>query len=287
MFISRRSLVVPVLLVCALFAGCTNLFFQPMHGLLLTPDRVGLIYEDVYVASADGVQLHAWFLPAQGEARGTVFFLHGNAENISTHLGYVYWLPARGFNVFLLDYRGYGLSQGAPFLAGVLDDVDAGFKALLARPDVDRERIVVLGQSLGGSLAAYYVAHTPLRSYVRALAIESTFPSYRYIAREKFGSFWITWPLQYPLSWTIDDDYSPINVIKQISPIPLLVIHGDADDIVPVHHGRRLYEEAREPKEWWLVPGGGHTQAFRRAEFRDRFVAYLTRTLCRQGPAYK
>jgi len=262
---------VAALLLC----GCTHVFFQPMRGHVLTPAQGGLRYEDVHFASADGTRLHAWFLPAQGKPEGTIFFLHGNAENISTHIGSVYWLPARGFNVFLLDYRGYGLSEGAPFIAGVQEDIDAGLQALLARPEVDRKRIVLFGQSLGGALATYYVAHTPRREDIRALVIESTFASYRDIAREKLASFWLTWPLQIPLSWTVDDDYSPVDAIGRASPIPVLIIHGDEDNIVPVGNGRRLYEAAKAPKEFWLVPGGRHIAAMGQTELRERFVAYL------------
>lgn len=258
-----------------LLGGCTNVFFQPMRGHVLTPAQGGLRYEDVHIASADGTRLHAWFLPAQGKPEGTILFLHGNAENISTHIGSVYWLPARGFNVFLLDYRGYGLSEGAPFLAGVQEDIDAGLRALLARPEVDRRRIVLFGQSLGGALATYYVAHSPRREDIRALVIESTFASYRDIAREKLASFWLTWPLQIPLSWTVDDDYSPLDAIGRASPIPVLIIHGDQDSIVPVGNGRRLYEAAKSPKEFWLVPGGRHIAAMGQTELRERFVAYL------------
>jgi hypothetical protein len=262
-------------LAALLLVGCTHVFFQPMRGHVATPAQGGLKYEDVHFASTDGTRLHAWFLPAQGKAEGTIYFLHGNAENVSTHIASVYWLPSRGFNVFLLDYRGYGLSEGAPFLAGVLEDVDAGLRALLARPEVDRKRIVLFGQSLGGALAAYYVAHTPRRDDIRALVIESTFASYRDIAREKLASFWLTWPLQVPLSWTVDDDYSAVDAIARASPIPVLIIHGDQDRTVPVENGRRLYEAAKAPREFWLVPGGGHIAAMGRPELRERFVAYL------------
>ena len=274
LFLSVRPRLAAVL-ASLMVSACTAVFFQPMRGHVLTPAQGGLKYEDVHFASADGTRLHAWFLPAQGKAEGTIYFLHGNAENISTHIASMYWMPARGFNVFLLDYRGYGLSEGAPFLPGVLEDIDAGLQALLARPEVDRKRIVLFGQSLGGALAAYYVAHTPRRGDIRALVIESTFASYRGIAREKLASFWLTWPLQVPLSWTVDDDYSPVGAIGRVSPIPVLIIHGGQDRTVPVEHGRRLYEAAESPKDFWLVPGGGHISAMGRPELREQFVAYL------------
>jgi fermentation-respiration switch protein FrsA (DUF1100 family) len=256
--------------------GCTNIFFLPWRGHVMTPDRAGLEYADVDFTAADGTPLHAWFLPARVQpALGTILVLHGNAENISTHIASVYWLPARGYNLLLLDYRGYGKSGGKPSLPGAQDDITSAMRMLLARPGVDPDRIVVLGQSLGGALAIYNVAHSPYRAHIRALVVESTFFDYRAIVREKLDSFWLTWPFQWPLSWTVCNDYSPSQAVAQVSPIPLLIVHGDRDNIVPSTHGERLYAAAREPKRYWRVAGGGHIGAWQHAEYRDRLVAYL------------
>jgi hypothetical protein len=274
----RRALLV-LLSWSALLAGCTSVFFQPMRGHVATPERIGLAYQDVYFEATDGVRLHGWFIPAQGAATGTVFFLHGNAENISTHIGSVYWLPKQGFNVFLPDYRGYGLSQGTPTMAGVMNDIGAAFDTLLARPDVDPQRIVVFGQSLGGSLAISYVARSPHRAHIRALAVESAFSDFRGIAQEKLASFWLTWPFQWLPLLMIDNGYSPLLTVDQVAPIPLLVILGERDLIVPPHHGRDLYARAREPKELWIVPDAGHIEALRTSENRERFVAWMRKQL--------
>lgn len=268
-------------------AGCSNVFFFPYRGHVQTPGQLGLKYEDVYFSAADGTRLHGWFLPAQDKAAGTILFLHGNAENVSTHIMSVRWLPERGFNMFLLDYRGYGASAGKPTLAGVQDDVDSALRMLIVRPDVDADRLVVFGQSLGGAVAIYNVARSPYRRHIRALVVESAFSSHRRITREKLSDFWLTWPFQYPLSWTVSDKYSPSRVVADISPIPLLIIHGDRDPIVPLHHGQSLFERAREPKQLWIVPGGGHIQAFQSQGYRDRFVAWLTQALSAAPAAHK
>jgi len=274
-----RQLLFIIALMSVLLAGCNGVFFFPYRAQMLSPDQLGLKYEDVYFPAKDGVRLHAWFLPAQGRAQGTILFLHGNAENISTHIMSVRWLPAQGFNVFLLDYRGYGASEGEPTVEGVQEDVDAAMRTLLSRPDVNPARIVVFGQSLGGAIAVYNVAHSPYRSHIRGLAVESAFASYREIVREKLAAFWLTWPLQYPLSFLVSDRYSPAKAVADISPIPLLIMHGDHDPIVPVEDGKRLFELAREPKQLWIVPGGGHIQAFQHQSYRDRFVAWLKQVL--------
>jgi fermentation-respiration switch protein FrsA (DUF1100 family) len=281
----RRLLLIGLLSVGLL--GCNGVFFLPYRAHVQTPQHLGLTYEDVHFQASDGTPLHAWFLPAEGKALGTILFLHGNAENISTHIMSVRWLPARRFNVFLLDYRGYGASEGAPTDVGVQDDVDSAMRTLLARKDVDPGRLVVFGQSLGGAIAIYNVAHSPYRQHIRALVVESAFASYRVIAREKLAAFWLTWPLQYPLSWTVSDEYGPSKAVAGISPIPLLIIHGDRDPIVPVDHGKRLFELAQEPKQLWVVSGGGHIQAFQHQSYRDRFVNYLTAVLSEPPAVHK
>jgi len=278
-----RRLLSIIALTSVLLAGCNSVFFFPERTQVFSPDQLGLKYEVVNFTAGDGTPLYGWFLPATGRVRGTILFLHGNAENISTHILSVRWLPPAGFNVFLPDYRGYGASGGKPSGAGVQDDVNAAMRTLLARPDVDPDRIVVFGQSLGGAIAVYNVAHSPYRSRIRGLAVESAFASYRGIAREKLAEFWLTWPLQYPLSWLISDKYSPSSAVADVSPIPLLIIHGDRDPIVPVANGERLFALAREPKQLWIVPDGGHIAAFRKQDYRDRFLAWLEQVLT--GPS--
>jgi len=258
-------------------AGCTSTFFQPHRVLVHTPAELGLAFEEVRLRAEDGVALNAWYLPARGAPAATVLYLHGNAENISTHFANVAWMPAAGFNVLALDYRGYGASEGSPSLAGAQLDIDAAMHALLERPGVDRRRIVLFGQSLGGALAIHYAAHGAYRSSLRALVTDSAFSDYRAITREKLAGFFLTWPFQW-LPWlTVDNDYSPAASVAALSPLPLLLIHGERDVVVPASHSRRLYALAREPKELWLVPEAGHIQALRSAELRARLADYLRR----------
>lgn len=266
-----------MLLIFSLLPGCASVFFQPQRALVMTPDRVGLDYQDVFIETPDGVRLHAWYLPAQGEARGTVLFLHGNAQNISTHIASVYWLPERRYNVLLLDYRGYGRSAGAPSLDGAVSDAEAAIAWLAARPEIGKQGMAVFGQSLGGALAVHTVAHSAHRGRIKALIIDSAFSGYRAIVREKLAGFWLTWALQWPLSLLADDRYSPRRAIAGISPTPLLIIHGEHDPVVPAHHAERLYAAAGAPKVLWRIPESGHIQALTRPEQRRRLAEYLDR----------
>jgi uncharacterized protein len=267
----------PALLFSLLLTGCTSVFFQPHNILVTTPAQFGVAYERMEFKAQDGTGLFAWYLPARGEAQGTVLYLHGNAENISTHFANVAWMPAAGFNVLALDYRGYGASQGKPSLHGVQLDIDAAMRALLARPDVDPARIFIFGQSLGGALAIHYAANSKLREHLRAVVVDSPFSDYRLITQEKLASTPLTWAFQWLPSITVNNDYSPQASVKALSPIPLLLIHGDRDGIVPVGHSQRLYEGAEQPKEIWVLPGVGHIQSMKAQTVREKLAAFLRR----------
>jgi fermentation-respiration switch protein FrsA (DUF1100 family) len=264
-----------VLALLAALGGCTHVFFQPHKVVVTTPGQYGIDYQPVEMRAADGTTLFAWFLPARGQARGTVLYLHGNAENISTHFSNVAWMPAAGFNVLAMDYRGYGGSEGRPSLSGVQLDIDAGMRTLLERQDVDPRRIILFGQSLGGALAIYYAAHGQHRGHLSAVIADSAFSDYREVAREKLAGFFMTWPFQWLPDLTIDNRYSPQDAIAAVSPVPLLLVHGEADGIVPAHHSQRLLEQAAEPKQLWLVPQAGHIQGLRSKEMRQRLAEFM------------
>ena len=255
--------------------GCTQTFFQPQRALIDTPGSAGLRYETLALRAADGVELFTWFLPARGTPQATVLFLHGNAENISTHFANVAWMPAEGFNVLALEYRGYGGSGGTPSLAGVQLDIDAALEVLLERADVDRQRLVLFGQSLGGALAIYYAARGKHRGALRAVIADSAFADYRLIVKEKLAGFFLTWPFQWVPALTVDNDYSPLASIGALGSLPLLLIHGERDAIVPAHHSKLLYDAAPEPKELWLLPAAGHIQAVRDPALRRRLSDFV------------
>ena len=154
---------------------------------------------------------------------------------------------------------------------------------LRTNPRVDTDKIMVLGQSLGGALATHALGTEPYAEQIRGLIIDSTFSSYQGIAREKFAEFWLTWPFQYPLAWTVATGYDPIDRIDWFSPTPLLIIHSQHDPIIPLTHAEWLFEAAREPKQLWIIPQGGHISAFRYADVRERLLHYLSRILTDPG----
>jgi len=263
-------------LALLLLAGCTSLFFKPGREFVNDPATQQRAPEDVYFTSSDNVRLHGWYFHAQGEERGTILVCHGNVENLSTHVKLDLWLIDAGYNLFIFDYRGYGRSEGEPDVQGIHLDAEAALETLLTRfPPPHDDGVIVFGKSLGGAVAVYTVANSPFKNRVKALLIESTFSSYRAIAREKIAGSVIGWPFQYPLSFLVSDRYSPVDYIERISPIPLLIMHGTEDPIVPVAEGRALFEAAREPKQYWELPGLGHVKSWTDEATRKRLLAYL------------
>jgi len=270
-----------MILVAALLQGCSRLLFFPQRALVRTPADVGLAYRDVSITAADGTALHGWWLPATGDpsgaAKGTVFFLHGNAENISTHIASVYWLPAAGYQVLLLDYRGFGRSAGKPRLPDVFTDVEAGFRWLREEPQAAARPLFLLGQSIGGALGCYVAgSNEELRAQLAGVVLDSTFARYSWVARDAAAHGWLTWPFQWPIAWSMPDGYDPMDFIGRLSPVPVLVIHGRRDDIVPYAHGEALFAAAREPRSF-LGYDGPHIGGFMDARNRELLLEFFAR----------
>ncbi|MET3497336.1 alpha/beta hydrolase [Variovorax boronicumulans] len=262
------------LALCALplfLAGCVqSMFYYPDRVRYETPDALGLRYESVQFQSTDGTLLTGWFIPAVGrqnpkEAKGTVVHFHGNAQNMSTHWRFVAWLPRQDYNVFVFDYRGYGESEGKPEPKGVFEDSNAALNHVRSRGDVDAERLFVFGQSLGGTNAIAVVG-SGNRAGVKAAAIESTFYSYSSIAHDKLTGAGLL----------VGDDYAASKYVAAMAPIPLLLIHGTADAVIPLAHSQRLLSVAREPKRLIEVRGAGHLEPMAAARFGTTYQQALT-----------
>jgi len=193
---------------------------------------------------------------------------------MTSHFLYVYWLALEGYDVFAFDYRGYGGSGGTKSVPGSVAD---GAAALAyARQKAPGLPVVVIGQSLGGALALASLDRDGGKG-VRAMVLDSTFSSYRRVARLKLAPHWQTWALQWLPYVLISDRYAPAKLILRRPSVPLLQLHASGDPIVPYAEGRRLYGLAPGPKGFWDVPGNGHTEAFgiQGAEFRPRLLKWL------------
>lgn len=272
-----RVALISVVLLATLCAGCGSPFFHPERTVVAPPFLDRVEREDVTFATRDNVALHGWMLSPKGGTppRGTLLFLHGNAGNVGTHVGAVAWIADAGYRVFTFDYRGYGRSEGTPTVEGVHEDARAALALLPTLPGVDRGRIAVFGQSMGGSVAVHTVATAPDRSLVKALVIEGAFAGWRRIVRDRLAATIIGWPLAHPASWLFDDGYSAERWIGKLPRIPVVVVHGTADGVVPYAHGQLLYGLAADPKGFWTLRDGGHVNAFAEAPVRKQFLEFL------------
>jgi fermentation-respiration switch protein FrsA (DUF1100 family) len=222
-----------------------NFLYFPERDLVATPADIGLVYEDVYVTTADGIVVHGWYLPRLN-AVATLYFLHGNAGNISHRVAMLHQLHQAGFQVFILDYRGYGLSQGSPSEFGTYQDALAGWRWLQKRKETTTP-LILYGRSLGGTVAAWLAVQEEVKP--DGIVLESTFTRLRDMATVAFalpglGKF-------------MPDLYPTIDRVREIS-CPLLFIHGEADEVVPVSHVYRLFEAAVAPKSLYLIPQAHH-----------------------------
>lgn len=271
---SWRS-VTALLISAIVLSGCESLLFFPQKQLIRSPADVGIAYRDVSIKIADGGTVHGWWLPANGAAEATVLFAHGNAENISTHLASVYWLPERHINVLLIDYRGYGKSSGKPTVRGAQIDVIAALQYLADLQSQEDIPWVVLGQSIGASLAGVAVAREGgAYRNLAGMILDAGFTGYGAIAKQVAASNWLTWPFQYPALWAMPKGNDLVDEIANISPLPLLLIHGERDRDVPYGHAAKLLAAARSPKQL-LSYDGGHIETFARPENRDAVEGFI------------
>ena len=224
-----------------------SFIFFPEARIDQTPRDVGLAFDDVYFTTSDGIRLNGWFVPSPG-ARLTLLWSHGNAGNISHRLDNIREIHQRlGIGVFIFDYRGYGRSDGSPTEAGLYLDARAAREALVQRLGIPPERIVYFGRSLGAAVALdLALAHPP-----PGLILESPFLSVRAMANRTLpGS-----------GFLFKSRFDSLAKIRQLR-TPLLILHGDADEVVPYEHGRRLWEAASEPKAFYTIARARHNDTY-------------------------
>lgn len=258
-------------LLLLILAGCNSMFYYPDNVNYLLPQDKGPTCSDCFLVTADNHRIHVWVLEPSTKPHGVIIHFHGNARNLTNHVGHVRWLTNHGYFVVTFDYRGYGRSDGKPSREGLILDGQTVLRHFARQ--FDSYPIFVIGQSLGGAVAIPVLALTP-EVRPRALIVDSTFDSYRRIFRSKLGSFFLTWPLQWPCSVLVSNDYSPDEWVEKLT-LPILFIHGDADATVPMEFGERLFQKARSPKEFWKISGARHTSALSSDVYRQRLIAFL------------
>ena len=233
-----------------LFLMQTKLIFYPhlpSRQLTASPADIGLEYESVSINTTDQITLHGWFVPGS-EEKGTLLFFHGNAGNISHRLDSLKIFHDLGLSVLIIDYRGYGNSQGEISEHGTYLDAEAAWNYLAEIKNIPSQKIVVFGRSLGAAIAANNAArHTP-----GALILESAFTSVPDMAAELYPFF--------PVRLLSRFEYNTRKLLSSVN-CPVLIIHSPDDEIIPFENGLQLYRSAREPKKILEIQGG-HNEGF-------------------------
>lgn len=259
-------------LVIALFyAFQSRMLYQPRFpggSQDVAPSSAGLAYEDVWLQTSDGLRLHGWFIPTYA-ARGVLLFFHGNAGDITTRLDSVALFHRLGLSVLIVDYRGYGRSEGSPSERGTYRDADSAWRHLTEDRGIDSDKIVIFGRSLGGAVAAQLASRTA----PGALIVESAFTSVADVAARHYRYL--------PVGLLTRFRYEAIKYVGQTS-APVLVIHSRDDEIVPFDMGEQLYQAANEPKVFIWLRGGHNDAAFQSAtDYSEGLQKFLDRHLPR------
>lgn len=242
------------LLTCfALLIWQNRLIFLPSPNLQLTPEKLDLEYEDVWLSvltwNRKVERLHGWWIPNSSPGGKVLLYLHGNGGNISSNLGAARRFQEAGFSVLLLDYRGYGRSQGRfPSESEVYRDAQAAWDYLVQRRGIAPGNIFLYGHSLGGAIAIDLAVRQPQAA---GLIVENTFTSLREMVDQQ-GIYRL-----FPLDWILHQRFDSLSKLKLLQ-VPLLVVRGLADGTVPPVMGERLYAVARVPKRELVVPDAGH-----------------------------
>lgn len=273
----KRGRLMSLLITIAVIAGALailvrwlepRLAFFPFAGETETPRDFGLPFDAVTIPTADGEHLRAWRIEAPS-AKARIVYFHGNGGNLSNWAPILAGIVGRGYSVFAIDYRGYGLSSGRPTERGLYRDVDATLPAAWPAAD-SRVPIVYWGRSLGGAMAAY--AATVQKP--DGIIIEAGFPSARAAIR---GS-----PVLAALSLFASYRF-PAGEFLARAPAPVLVMHGDRDSVIPFALGRELFAQIDGRKEFVVIAGGDHNDAAAPDAAAywaaiDRFISTLRRT---------
>jgi fermentation-respiration switch protein FrsA (DUF1100 family) len=234
----------------------------PGRSVDLTPADLGLDYEDVIIRAADGTRLNGWFVP--GEGRGSLLFLHGNAGNISHRLDSIGLFHDFGLSVLIIDYRGYGRSEGRPSERGTYEDAEAAWRYMTEQRGLRADDIVIFGRSLGGPIAAWLASH----HRPRGLIVESAFTSVPELGGELY--WWFP-----AVRWASRFRYPTREFVRQVR-CPVLVVHSRNDELIPFRHGESIFAAANEPRTL-LELHGSHNDAHVRSEgvYREGLNAFF------------
>ena len=240
------------MLAALTLTGCRfedRFIFHPSSEIVQTPFEAGLNFQDYYFGTADGIRLNGWFIPHPA-ARDTLVWFHGNAGNISHRVENIKLLHDEvKINIFIFDYRGYGRSAGKISEEGSYLDGAAALAFVQQRLGVEAKKLIIFGRSLGAAVAAEIVS----RSACQGLILETPFTSIREMAKTAFPFL--------PIDALLRTRFDVVEKIAKVQ-VPLLVLHGDRDDVVPYEQGKQVFAAANPPKAFYTIKGAKHNDTY-------------------------
>lgn len=239
-----------VILALLLYLFQSRLLYHPAvssRALEATPAQAGLPFESVTLTTGDNIAIEGWYLPVP-KNRGTLLFFHGNAGNISHRLESLRQFHSLDLAILIVDYRGYGRSQGHPTETGTYLDAQAAWHYLTTQRKIPAREIIIFGRSMGGAIAAQLAAH----AQPGALIVESTFTSIPDLAAELYPFI--------PARWLSRFQYNTRRFLQAVA-CPVLIIHSRDDELIPFAHGQALFEAAHPPKQF-LALNGDHNNGY-------------------------
>lgn len=260
LYIIIPFLVCYIALVAWVAINQERLVYFPSHVLPITPADRGFYYEDAWMQTSDDLTIHGWFVPMPG-ARGTVLFFHGNGDTVSSASSAIPFFYRLGLNCFFVDYRGYGKSGGKPGEEGTYRDAEAAWHYLVETRQIPTSQIVVLGHSLGGGVASWLAQHYP----PAGLILQETFTSLPDVGVVHYPFL--------PVHLFARNRYPTRERLPQIH-VPILIVHGRDDTLIPFNQGKMLYASANEPKTF-LEVSGGHGASMSTAAYRDAVTIFI------------
>ena len=238
--------------------------FYPEKQLSGSPSDDGMEYEDVTLQGPDGMTIHGWFIPGRGKV--VVSFFHGNGGNISHRIEKTRLLFYPEISSLMIDYHGYGRSQGTPSEKACYLDALTSWEYLVRERHFEPNQIILFGESLGGAVAVDLAA----KKEVGAILLESTFPNIGVVANRFLPG----------LSVFLKRKFDSLSKISRVH-VPLLQLHGDQDELVPYELGRKLFEAANEPKEFFTIAGAHHNDTYEigREAYFQAIRQFINRTM--------
>jgi uncharacterized protein len=271
----KRNSIFLLLILSLLVSACETVFYSPGSYYYYPPENFGYSPQEFFFPSLDGTKLSGWMFPSRASTKKNLIILqfHGNGENMTSHYTSLAWTTKKGFELITFDYRGYGKSEGELGHKGVIEDAVAAYNFAKKRALKTDQKIILYGQSLGATILLKAIEEFKDTHVIHSVFIEGGFLNHKEMANEFLSRFWITWPFQWLPYLVVNGSYSPDHFFEYFpAGVPLIVIHGEKDEIIPIRFGKEIYSLAKPPKRWILAKDKHHIDTMFDKNYRNVFL---------------